>query len=90
MGESHGVHVHRLDELDVLYVFGLRKRAAALRTERVAVHTLEDDLLAVDKDTVIVIAIVSVMVFDGTEAELLPFNMQGLALCVLQREDCGV
>ena len=90
VAEAHGVHVHRLDELHVLDVLCLRQCAATLRAEGVAVHTLHDDLLPVDEDTVAQVAFKAVAVLDGAEAEALSLRVEGLALRVFKGEYGGV
>ena len=81
MTQSHGIHVHALDEFHILYILCLAQRSTGLRTETVTVHTFEDDFLTVD------INAIAGTVFDGTEAELLTFSVERLACCILECED---
>lgn len=54
MAQTYGIHVHRLDEPDVLDVLLLGERAARFRTERMAVSPLEDYFLSVDENAIVV------------------------------------
>ena len=80
VAQSHGVHVHALDEFHVLYVLRLAQGSARLGTEAMAVYALEDYLLPVD------VHAVAGTVLYRTETELLPFFMQGLSVGILQRK----
>ena len=92
VAQADGIHVHRLDEQHVLDILCLRERAACLRTERMAVGSLEDHLLSVDEDTVVitslnvrirqVLALERMAVLDGAEAKLLALHMEHLPILV--------
>ena len=88
--EAHGVHVHRLDEPDILYILGLRQRAARLRAEGMAVDALHDYLLPVDEDTILGVAGIAMAILNGAETEALTLYVEGLALAVFQREDGSI
>ena len=84
--QAHRIHIHRLDEEHVLNVLLLRQRTTALRAERMTIHALHDNLLAIDKHTVLFVASIRVAIFNGAEAKLLALHMQGLPRCILQRK----
>ena len=84
MTQSHGIHVHALDEFHILYILRLAQRSTGLRTEAVTVHTFEDDFLTID------INAIAGTVFDGAEAELLTFSVERLACCILECEDGSI
>ena len=100
VAQADGIHVHRLDEQHVLDILCLRERAACLRTERMAVGSLENYLLSVDEDAIVVtslnvrigqiLALERMAVFNGAEAKLLALHMEHLSVLVLQREHCGI
>ena len=84
MTQSHGIHVHALDEFHILYILRLAQRSTGLRTEAVTVHAFEDNFLTID------INAIAGTVFDGAEAELLTFSVERLACCILECEDGSI
>ena len=80
MGETHRIHVHRLDELYILDTLRRTESPSALRTERMAVHSLDDNLRSVDVNAI------RLTVFDCPEAELLMLTVEHLAVLVEQFE----
>ena len=52
-----------------------------------AVGTLEDDLLTIDKHTILFVAVIAVPVFYRTETKLLSLYMDGFTLRILEGED---
>ena len=84
MTQSHGIHVHALNEFHILDILCLAQSSTGLRTEAVTVHAFEDDFLTID------INAIAGTVFDGTETELLTFSVERLSCCILECEDGGI
>ena len=57
VAQSHSIHVHALDQQHILDILLLRQGATRFRTERVAVGALHDDLLPINKQTILLAAV---------------------------------
>ena len=86
MRQAHRIHIHRLDEQHVLDVLRLRQRTTCLRTERMTIDALHDNLLAIDEHTILLVASIRVAIFNGAEAKLLALRVQRFPRCILQRK----
>ena len=80
VAQAHSIHIHALNQLDILNILGLRQRTTCLWTERMTIDTLEDHLLSIDKHAILLITIIRVTIFNSTETKLLAFYMKCLAL----------
>ena len=78
--QANGVHIHRLDEQHVLDILSLGECTPSLWTERMTVHTLYDDFLPIDEETVFFVAGILMTIFDGAETKLLAFHMESVGL----------
>ena len=90
VAQANSIHIHALNEQHILYVLLLRQRSTSLRTERMTIHTLENDFLTIDKHAILFVASIRVAIFDSTEAKLLAFFVEGLSVSVLQRKHCCI
>ena len=76
--QAHCVHVHGLDEQNVLKVFRPAQRASGLRPEGVPVHALDENAPAVDPE------LAAAFRLDGAEPDLLDDAMDHVARLILQ------